>query len=182
MQRSKKILLLSHCLLNANAKVERIALYQGALTDLIVPLIERGYGFLQLPCPEMLHGGMARWGQVKEQYDTPFFRRHCETLLRPILDQIIDYRAHGYEIVGCIGVDGSPSCGIVKTCRGKWGGELSGNLDLQATVDSVRLSEERGVFMQIFGALLEQNGVALSFYAIDESNPTASVQHILKEL
>lgn len=100
----------------------------------------------------------------------------------PILDQIIDYRTHGYEIIGCIGVDGSPSCGIVKTCQGKWGGELSGNFDLQATIDSVESSDGQGVFMQIFEALLEKNGVDLSFYAIDESNPTASVQHILKEL
>ena len=182
VQRNKKILLLSHCILNANAKIKRIALYPGALQSLVIPLIEHGYGFLQLPCPELLCHGIARWGQVKEQYDTPYFKKHCHTILEPILNQVLDYRAHGYEIVGCVGVDGSPNCGINLTCKGDWGGEMDNNFNLEQTLKSLHVSQESGVFMDVFKELLEQKSINLAFYAIDESNPTVSVENILKEL
>jgi predicted secreted protein len=50
MLRDKKIVLLSHCFLNVNAKVYGLANYQGALEDLIRFLLAEGFGLIQLPC------------------------------------------------------------------------------------------------------------------------------------
>ncbi|WP_331775419.1 CD3072 family TudS-related putative desulfidase [Sulfurospirillum sp. 1612] len=182
MQRNKKIILLSHCILNANSKIEGIALYQGAIQELVVPLISRGYGLVQLPCPELLAQGLTRWGQVKEQYNTPYYRKHCRALLEPIIDQLLDYHANGYELSGCIGVDGSPNCGVNLTCSAAWGGELSNNPQLPKIMGTLKESPEAGVFIEIFQELLAQNNLKLNFYAIDEANPSISVEGILKEL
>lgn len=183
MQRSKKILLLSHCILNVNAKVYKIAKYEGCLEELLIPLIKQGYGFIQLPCPELLSCGVKRWGQVKEQYDTSSFRKHFKSILEPIIDQLLDYKNSGYKIVACIGVDGSPNCGINITCQGeKWIGEIDELFCKEEVINSLKVVNEKGVFMEVFEELLNQHSFDLPFYAVNEANPSASLQNILKEL
>ena len=51
--RSGKIIFLSHCCLNQNAKVRGIARYPGAIRPLVELLLEHGVGIYQMPCPEM---------------------------------------------------------------------------------------------------------------------------------
>lgn len=186
MKRNKKILILSHCILNVNSKVYKLANYEGSLQELIVPLMQKGYGFIQLPCPEMLSHGIKRWGQVKEQYDTPYFRKHIKKLLQPILDQLLDYHKNGYELSGCIGVDGSPTCGVYKTCRAKnWEGEISAinSIEtLKALTNSLEEVLEQGLLMEEFQKALKKHDIHLPFFAIDEANPDMSIKIILKEL
>nr|WP_051564410.1 hypothetical protein [Desulfovermiculus halophilus] len=65
---------------------------------------------------------------TKEQYDHPNFRRHCrEILIYPMVHIQASVQA-GYEIVGVLGMDKSPNCGLNLTCRGYTGGEL-GSVD-----------------------------------------------------
>lgn len=183
MHRNKKIILLSHCILNVNSKVDGIANYKGSLEELVSPLIKKGYGFIQLPCPEVLHCGVKRWGVVKEQLETPYFKDHCESILQPIINQIIDYKNNAYEIVACIGIDKSPSCGVSLSCRGSsWGKEIDNRFSLDDTLKSLKIVEEKGVFIEVFKELLSRNSIQLNFLAIDESNPKSSVENILKEL
>ena len=182
MLRSKRILLLSHCLLNVNAKVYKLANYEGCFETLILPLMKDGYGFIQLPCPELITCGVNRWGQVKEQYETEFFKEQYKSLLKSIIYQLLDYKNNGYTISGCIGIDGSPNCGITKTTRGKWGGEIDDTFNLEETLSSTRSVNEKGVYMEVFSELLDRNNLNLKFYAVDEADPSSSVENILKEL
>jgi len=82
MKRSKKLVLLAHCILNVNSKVVGLAQYAGALEDLVCGHIRRGSGLIQLPCPETTFLGLKRWGMTREQYDTPFYRSHCRNILQ----------------------------------------------------------------------------------------------------
>ncbi len=183
MHRGKKIILLSHCILNVNSKVYGIGNYEGSLEELMIPLIKKGYGFIQLPCPELLSCGLKRWGQVKDQYETPYFYRHCKSLLSPIIDQVLDYSKNGYKIVSCIGIDRSPSCGVNITCRAhNWGREIDESFSVKDATSALNWVEEKGVFMELFEKLLLENDLKINFLAIDESNPKASVEKILKEL
>ncbi len=52
MRRSKKIVLISHCILNVNSKVEGLAQYENNSLELVKYLIENKFGIIQLPCPE----------------------------------------------------------------------------------------------------------------------------------
>ncbi|GBF35608.1 hypothetical protein DCCM_4737 [Desulfocucumis palustris] len=93
-------------------------------------LMEKQIGIIQLPCPEMVVYGIKRWGHVREQFDTLFFREKCQDIIKPITYQLLDYVKNGYKVIGIIGVDGSPSCGVNLTCSGDWGGEFLGNIDV----------------------------------------------------
>lgn len=180
MKRKKKIVLLCHCILNANSKVEGLATYPSSITEVLYPLIERGIGIIQLPCPELTCYGIKRWGHVKEQFDNPYFRRHCQNIFAPFIDQIIDYKEQGYEIVGLLGIDGSPSCGVDLTCSASWGGELEASKDLEARLGNVNMVPSPGVFISEIKKMLDNLNLSIPIIGINEMNLSASLERILK--
>ena len=174
MNRSRKIVIMAHCILNANAKVTPLATYPGVLEGVVKPFIENGTGIVQLPCPESTFLGMNRWGMSKDQYDHPAYRAHCRNLLIPYIHQIIAFKKAGYTFEGAVGINGSPSCGISVTPTGLEGG-VPGPGD--TPFEAVRYINESGVFMDAFKALLSREKIRMTFFAIDEKNPS-----ILKEV
>jgi predicted secreted protein len=178
MERNRKVILLSHCILNCNSKVEGCSVYKGAMGEIIKAIVDSGIGILQLPCPELTAYGVKRWGHVKDQFDTPYYRRHCRNLFVPYLEQLQDYINNGYKIVGLLGIDGSPSCGINKTCTGKWGGEFSGNPDMASILKAVEMAAARGVFIEELESLLMSNNISMPFMGIDEASMADSIINI----
>lgn len=110
MQRSKKVILVSHCILNQNTVINDEARAEGAVISAVEWAMKEGYGFLQLPCPEFTFLGLNRPSMTYEQYNTTEYRKHCQKILRPVLQQAEDYLKNGYEIVGLLGIQSSPSC------------------------------------------------------------------------
>ena len=98
-------------LFNANAKVDEWAPCAGVHRGLLDLLRGRGFALRQLPCPELGFAGLNRFWQVREQYDTPAYRRHCAALAAPVAELVAADLAGGADVV-LIGVDGSPSMGV----------------------------------------------------------------------
>ncbi|MDX9917618.1 MAG: hypothetical protein RBT15_06315 [Gudongella sp.] len=178
MLRSKKIILVSHCILNANSKVEGLSQYQGIIKELVDLIDEKKLGVMQLPCPEMIVYGIKRWGHVKEQFDTLFYRENCREMLKPIVWQLKSYIDTGYEIVGVIGIDGSPSCGVNFTCSGDWEGDSSSKDDLDHKIKDLKEIEAPGVFMEEFQKYLSEYNIDIKFTAIDENDVYNSLDNI----
>lgn len=171
MERSRKLCIISHCLLNCNAKVESpCSRYKGVLKELLYGLIENDYGIIQLPCPETTYYGMRRWGHVREQFDNPHFRKHCKEILEPVIDQMKDYLSNGYRLDYVIGVNGSPSCGIDMSCSSyKWKGEISRWESIDYIKGSLEYKEVPGIFMEELMSLLEVNNMKTKFIGIYEN-------------
>ena len=110
MQRSKRILMVSHCILNQNTVIDNEARAEGAVQSATEWALKEGFGILQLPCPEFTFLGLNRPSMTYEEYNTPEYRKHCREILKPILHQAEEYTANGYEIVGMLGIQSSPSC------------------------------------------------------------------------
>ena len=55
MERSKRIVFVSHCILNQNTVVEPLARSRGAYGDIVRLLVDKGIGIHQMPCPEFRH-------------------------------------------------------------------------------------------------------------------------------
>lgn len=55
--RSKKIVSVSHCMINVNNRFPGFADTAGAYPDFIIPIIEAGIGIFQNPCCEVLGWG-----------------------------------------------------------------------------------------------------------------------------
>jgi predicted secreted protein len=178
-ERSEKIIFLSHCCLNQNSKVRGIARYPGAIRPLVELLLEHGIGMYQMPCPEMLYLGNMRWGQVKDQYNHPMFRKHCRRLAEVVIDQVENYRQCGYRILGFVMIDGSPVCGLNRTPRPKnemWGG-------MARYIPESENVNERGVFCDVFQEELKKRGQDdIPLVAAPEFDEVGSMDEALKKI
>ncbi len=177
--RSRRIILLSHCILNVNSKVEGFEPFAAMVSELVDILSEAEYGIIQLPCPELLLFGMRRWGVVKEQLSHEHAKKEMRKMIEPIIFQIKSYFDAGYKIPFVIGIDGSPSCGVNLTCRSDaWRGEMSSKKNLSGLLKDVEMVNEKGIFMEILESEFEKNDIEISFIALNESNMEESIREI----
>lgn len=112
MERSKKIVLVSHCILNQNTVVYPLARAKGSYKDIIIELMNNDIGIHQLPCPEYRYLGLKREPMSKEQYDTKKFRKINKSIAIEVVDVVKEYIKNGYEVLGIIGINESPTCSI----------------------------------------------------------------------
>lgn len=141
MKRSKKIIFVSHCILNQNTVVEPLARAKGPYTKILKEILNQGIGIHQLPCPEFIHLGLQRKPMKKSEYDTPRYRSLCRKLSQNVLQTIQEYLKNGYEILGVIGIGNSPTC------------DISGN---------------RGIFMEELFELLKKSNIQLNMLDVPE--------------
>lgn len=113
MERSKRIVFVSHCILNQNTVVYDLARAKGAYKDIIIELMNNDIGIHQLPCPEYRYLGIKREPMTKEQYDTSEFRTMNKSIAEGAVNIIKEYTNNGYEVLGIIGINESPTCSII---------------------------------------------------------------------
>ena len=170
MERNRKMVAVCHCLLNCNSKVEGGSIFKG-VHSFVKQLINDDYGIIQLPCPEMIMYGMKRWGHVKEQFDTLFFRNQCRIMLEPYIRQFSEYLKCGYSIDSILAIDGSPSCGYNMTCSSdEWSGEMGGCSNLDDKINSLKMINEKGVFIEELEKLLIEYKLDIPIIGIDEAS------------
>ena len=183
MNRGKRIIILAHCILNANAKVYGLSTYPAVMTNLVNYLIENNIAIIQLPCPEMEIYGIQRWGHVKEQFDTLHFREKCSQMLKGIVGQIKNYRDNNYEVLGIVGINGSPSCGVTKTCSSKeWYGDFLDKEETWGRIEKLSVVNGMGVFIEELTKLLQTYDIQIPLWAVDEMDFENSTNEIVDEL
>ena len=139
---------------------------------LMTKVMEDDIQLLQLPCPEFILYGSRRWGHVSNQFDTPFFRSQCRKLLEDYILQIREYLSNDrFRVLGIVGIDGSPSCGVDYTCYGSWGGNLSDRNDLNECIATARLGAGKGVLMDEFSGLLHERGIDVPMVGLFADEP-----------
>ncbi|MCW3994135.1 MAG: hypothetical protein NWE85_06200, partial [Candidatus Bathyarchaeota archaeon] len=124
-KRSGRIAIVAHCILNQNSRVLGLAERPSMITEIVGFFLLGKIGILQMPCPELTYAGVLRQPQTKDQYNTIMFRGHCRKIAKEIVDQIQDYAKCGINTEIIIGVDGSPSCSVNETSKGKPCGNMS---------------------------------------------------------
>ncbi len=171
--RSKKIILLAHCLLNQNSISDGTADLPGQFTEVIHLLMANDIGMIQLPCPEFLCLGLDRQDKHGANRDLLRENTRIRNLLEKhenmeilqkraeeVANQLEEYRQHGFKIYGIIGVNRSPSCGVETTTRD--GKETDG----------------RGVFVEIIENELEKKGINIQMIGSKTSRQAESVERI----
>lgn len=174
-KRSKKIIFVANCLLNANNKVLEFARYPGMFSDVIKILDDFNLGIMQMPCPETLHLGNQRWWHSRNLYDNIGYRKLCGKLSEQILDYIRNYQTVGYHVVAILTCDGSPSCGInISSYCEDWGGRPK---EVQR-----HLVDKPGVFMEELIDLAETRKITLPpIYGLAMDDRDKTNEQILNE-
>lgn len=128
-ERSGKVIFLSHCLLNMNARYLGGAFRSSCVSELIKGAIERDIALIQMKCPEQhVWGGILKplmWLAFESEKSMlyqmravviPCFLFYTHFMYRRIaksvVSEICDYEQAGYQVIGVIGIDGSPTCGV----------------------------------------------------------------------
>ena len=161
--RSRRVVVVAHCILNANAKYPGGAKYAGANLGVVEPYLRDGVGIVQLPCPESALLGMSRWAMTRNQLDTAAYRRHCAEVLRATVDTLEEFARAGYTIEGVAGVKGSPSCGVTDTTEGYPGGRIGSSPAHEHVVG-------RGVMMDVLAELLTERGLSLTMWDVGDAD------------
>jgi len=150
-----RVAFIAHCLLNQNAKVEGGAHRAGMWEPVIGLLREHDYVIRQMPCPELAFAGARRFWGVREQFDTPLYRRHCRRLAK-LVAAVMAQHVAADDSVRLTGIDSSPANGVDFTCSSpNWGVEANIGED-----DSIYIRES-GIFVEELEAELAERGLPM---------------------
>ena len=172
-QRSKKIVLVSHCILNQNSISDGTADFPGTNESIVKLLMESNIGIIQLPCPELsclgldrgnVHGGerdvIVENTRIRQQLETDRSAKMIQHLVDQTLFQIKEYINNGFSILGVIGINRSPSCGVQTTSKNNQ--EVIGE----------------GVFMERLRQELEKNDIQIDMVGIKALETDAAIDSI----
>ena len=128
--RSRKVVLLAHCLLNQNAISDATAIAAGAVKELVQVFIDADVGILQMPCPELCCLGLDRGDElggtrvvtventrIRKEMSSGEPNAKLRVLADQVLWQIAEYSRNGFDILGVIGCNRSPNCGVDSTSK-----------------------------------------------------------------
>ncbi|MBI5577662.1 MAG: DUF523 domain-containing protein [Deltaproteobacteria bacterium] len=169
-KRSKMIVLVAHCILNQNSKIDGCAYYPGPIKGVAELLMSAGCGIVQLPCPELMHLGLDRRvdrqsARTIEAEDTRVARLMsenagrscCRQIAEEAAYQVQEYLKNGFEVGGMLGINGSPTCGV-------------------ETIWAERQEEPgRGVLIQELVEACQGRGVSLHFKGIKAAKPGEAI-------
>jgi predicted secreted protein len=120
--RSMKVVFVPHCALNQNARVATCSQTPAAVSGLAEGLLAREIGIIQLPCPELVVLGLDRERfQIRSELDSRAARRWLRRLARQVSYQIAEYQKCGVRVLGVLGKNGSPACGVEMTWKDEYG-------------------------------------------------------------
>lgn len=176
----KRIIFVSHCILNTASKVEQNeAGLEGEYRErrrLMELVLEKDIQVIQLPCPEFQIMGSRRWGHVRDQFDNPFFRSRCRSMLEPFLLEMEEYcsRPDRFKILGVVSVEGSPSCGHGLTCIGDWRGEVETEDRFREIRGELKMTEGSGVFVDVLESELRARGLDIPVLSMDSMSKVIS--------
>jgi predicted secreted protein len=152
--RSRRVVLAPHCVLNQNARVAGAAERPAAVVELVIGLLDRNVGILQMPCPELCAFGLDRAQvQVERELRTPSGTALSRSLAGNLVEQIRTYLDCGIQVIGIFGKNGSPSCGVEETWAN--GGVCAGS----------------GAFIEELAAELNEQSIVIEMTGIRDSEP-----------
>lgn len=168
------LIFVCHCVFNKASKV-----YEGktlepkeeeiARVKFLKEALENNINLIQLPCPEFIMYGSERWGHSRCQFNNPIFKENCRELLKPYILQIKTYLSNKekFNVLGIVGIEGSPSCGVNISFDGKWGGEFSSIDSLREMLNKGDIENKKGIFIEVLSELLEENQIKLPIVGLN---------------
>lgn len=126
--RSKKVVFIAHCILNQNSISDGTAVYPAAFKDVVDFFINANIGIVQMPCPEFCCLGLDRGNiygadspvvventRIRSEMKKDNINSNLTKLADYVVQQILEYDKYGFKIVGIIGANRSPNCGVDTT-------------------------------------------------------------------
>jgi len=160
--------------LNVHSLEDGLAGYPGIEEDVVVALMEKGVGLVQLHCPETRLHGIQRLPMPKDTYDKPEIRASYAAQAREEVLQLREFKKNGAEIVAVVGAEASPSCGI--NIVGRWKPGVP--VETRSFPEDIDFIEGRGVFMEELEKALSAEGIRPKWIGV----PGKSLKKVFPEM
>jgi predicted secreted protein len=138
-------------------------------------LLESHVGIVQMPCPEILCLGLDRGNfhgseqetvventRIRECLNSPASIKTIKTLVHQLSFQIKEYHRNRFTVLGIVGINRSPSCGVNTTSMN--------NMEV----------EGEGVFIKTLREHLEKNDIPVNIIGIKRSETEKSLKSMQK--
>lgn len=126
--RSKKVVFIAHCFLNQNSISDGTAVYPAVFRNVIELFMKADIGIAQMPCPELCCLGLDRGNihgadapvvventRIRTEMKKDIPNTQLDQLADYVVYEILEYIKYGFKIVGIIGANRSPNCGVDTT-------------------------------------------------------------------
>ena len=166
--RSRRVVFLAHCLLNQNAISDGTAEVPAAHREILRLILDAQVSVAQMPCPELCCLGLDRGDvhgaerpvveentRIRRAMEKDGPRQKREALADLVAEQVQEYHKHGFQVLGIVGANRSPNCG------------------LETTSDFDREVESRGAFMEAIAQRLEAAGISVPMLGLKGSDDAA---------
>ena len=166
--RSRRVIFLAHCLLNQNAISDGTAEVPAAHRKILRTILDAQAGVVQMPCPELCCLGLDRGDpeggerpvvaentRIRRAMGRPEAAARLRELTGQVVWQIQEYQKHGFTVLGIVGVDRSPCCGV------------------NTTSDQDRELPGWGVFIDAIQAAIKSAGLTVPVIGVKPSAPDA---------
>lgn len=173
--RSKKIVLVSHCILNQNSISDGTADYKCSDYEVVNYLLRAGVGIIQMPCPELNCLGLDRGNingaespvivensRIRKSMNKKEAKEKLNKIADNLIYQIEEYLKYGFTIVGVVGINRSPSCGVNTTSKK--------NLEVEGT----------GVFIAVLQKKMEKKKIYVPFIGVKALETKKSIETLKK--
>jgi predicted secreted protein len=188
-ERSKKVIFLSHCILNENTRYLGGAFRQGSINEVLEEIQKRGIGIVQMKCPEQIAWGgvlkssmwipLYRKNRLIKKILVPIFILHTKRIYKKIAKEVLkdikDYKNSDFEVLGIVGVSASPTCGVNTSIEiTKFINFLEGSSIKD--INRKQLNEQyikgsivtrSGIFIDVLKNLLEKSDLHIKLYEHD---------------
>lgn len=171
--RGRKVLIVSHCIFNQNAIMNGCASYPGTMEKVAELIMGAKIGILQMPCLEMNCLGLDRGRiegykngitventRIRKALEDNIPNKIMDDFANYIILQVKEYMKYGFTIVGVVGINRSPTCGVNTT-----------------SMNDVEVEGE-GIFIQKLKKALKDLNIDIPFIGVKGSEPEKSIAAI----
>jgi predicted secreted protein len=173
--RSKKVIFLAHCIANQNARMHGCAELPAAVRPIVDFCLDNDIGIVQMPCPELMVTGLGRdrdepeMEYLSQALRMPLTRERIRQLAEQVVFQMKEYRFQGFTMIGVLGKDGSPSCGV--------------DITYYPEIDPKRIfGPGQGVFIEELKALMKEAGLELPVKGTEDKKWRDTIDWIRENL
>ena len=163
-----RVVILAHCIMNQSTRARweggGATRTEGAVEEIVTPLLEHGVGIIQMECPEQILYGNPRPPKSRDDYDTPEFKEKCREIAVRAMQTIENGTP---EVIAALGFEGSPSCGVERTTRTIKGSHAESpgeGLLIEALSQEMR---EKGLDAPIIGVGLREGEMNLALRKLE---------------
>ena len=171
--RSKTVVFVAHCVLNQNSISDGTAIYPGFIQEIMELLCTFQAGIVQIPCPELLCLSLDRGNidgstypiveentRIRKMMSENSAAAKIKQMVQNLVFQILEYRKYGFHIMGIVGINRSPTCGVETTSKNN------------------REVEGEGVFIEALRKELHKNKLKIEIVGIKPSEPKKALKTI----